>query len=108
MAQYAGYVSEVRFIPGKDGDPYGSSGYLQVELTCLPHGHGEKVNGSMILHLTRGASIQSAAKDFLLTENQLLTLLLAYSAAAANGTRVRINTHEPSQTQIMDVAFTTK
>ena len=89
--------------------PYGSYGHLQVELTTLPHGQGEQVAGIALYHLTRDATVQGAETDHLLTENQVLSLLLAYSAAVANGTRVRINTNNfGGGLQIQDVAFTSK
>jgi hypothetical protein len=107
--QFHGFVSEVRLIAPGVATPYGSHGHLQVELTTLPHGQGGPVVGVALYHLTRGATVEGAVADHLLTENQSLTLLLAYSAAVANGTRVRINTNNfGGGLQIQDVAFTSK
>ena len=107
--QFHGFVSEVRLIAPGVTTPFGSHGHLQVELTTLPHGQGGHVAGVALYHLTRGATVQGAVADYLLTENQLLTLLLAYSTAVANGPRVRINTNDfGGGLQIQDVAFTAK
>lgn len=107
--QFHGYVSEVRLISPGVATPYGSHGHLQVELTTLPHGQGGRVVDVALYHLTRGATVGGAVADHLLTENQSLTLLLAYSAAVANSTRVRINTNNfGGGLQIQDVAFTSK
>jgi hypothetical protein len=107
--QFHGFVSEVRLISPGVTTPYGSHGHLHVELTTLPHGQGGPVVGVALYHLTRGATVEGAVADHLLTENQSLTLLLAYSAAVSNGTRVRINTNNfAGGLQIQDVAFTSK
>lgn len=89
--QYAGYVCEVTLV-SPTASPYGSSGYLQIQLTSSPKCGGNKVPGVALYHLTQGATVQDADAAFLLTEGQLMTLLHTYSTAAANQKKVRINT----------------
>lgn len=89
--QFAGYLCEVTLVSPTSG-PYGSSGYLQIQLTSSPGCRGNQVAGVALYHLTQGATVQGADASFLLTEGQLMTLLHSYSAAAANKNNIRINT----------------
>jgi hypothetical protein len=108
MCQYTGYVSEVALKSPAPG-AYGSYGFLQIELTSLPYGRGESVPGVALYHLSQGATVPAAVAGYLLAENQLLTLLLAYSNAAANQTCVWINTESfVGGFQVLDVGFMSK
>jgi hypothetical protein len=102
--QYSGYVCEARLVMPTSSS-YGLHGYLQIRLTSSPNCRGDVTPSLSLFHLTKGATSQVESDAFLLTENQLMTLLLAYSNAAASGTRVRINT---MGLQILDVAFLSK
>ena len=103
--QHTGYVCAVRLVP-HSLSPYGSSGYLQIQLTSSPKCNGETVPGVALYHLTQGATVQGADAGFLLTEGQLMTLLHIYSTAVAESGKVRINTITfGGGLQVLDVAF---
>ena len=103
--QYTGYVCEVTLQQPTQGQ-YGLFGHLKIKLTSSPNCRDDEVPIVALYHLTQGAIVQDADADFLLTENQLMTLLLGYSAAAANRTRVRVNTKQfGGGLQILEITF---